>query len=409
MATEVDNRVVQMTFNNAQFEKGVDKTLKTIDKLNKALKFQDASEGFDEIQNAANSVSLSKISDQISTLSDKFSGLGIVGMTIWTKIGDAAWDFVTGPFRAVENAISSAVNAVTNQIKTGGWNRAANLEQAKFLIEGLGYAWEKGAGETLEKEGKEVANIYNIVDEAVTGTAYSLDEAAKAAGNLLASGINAEDGGLLGTLNAITGLAATTSSEFSHVADIFSKVAGQGRVMGDDLNRISTLGINAAAKLAEALETDQATIRDMVSKGQIDFETFANVMEDAFGEQAQRANDSFTGSLSNVKSALSRIGARVAEPLLNGLIKPLNEARVLINEVGKALDNSGLTKFINDFIGDSSKKIASMFVTFEEDGSIKLKESTQAFFDSLTMWFTGFDRMFKSALKLVTESTVIPL
>ena len=46
MATEVENRVVQMTFNNKSFEKGVETTLKTIDKLNNALKFKGASKGF---------------------------------------------------------------------------------------------------------------------------------------------------------------------------------------------------------------------------------------------------------------------------------------------------------------------------------------------------------------------------
>ena len=49
MPTNIDNRVVQMTFNNKSFEKGVETTLKTIDKLNKALEFKDASKGFDNI------------------------------------------------------------------------------------------------------------------------------------------------------------------------------------------------------------------------------------------------------------------------------------------------------------------------------------------------------------------------
>ena len=47
----------------------------------------------------------------------------------------------------------------------------------------------------------------------------------------------------------------------------------------------------------------------MTSKGKIDFATFAAAMDDAFGEHAKEANATFTGSMSNMRAALSRIGA----------------------------------------------------------------------------------------------------
>lgn len=385
MATEVDNRVVQMTFNNSQFEKGVDKTLKTIEKLNKALRFEDASEGFDEIQNAANSVDLRTISDKIDSLTSKFSPLGVIGMRVFSNIGDEVYKLVTGPFRALSSAVDNTFNKITNQVKQGGWNRALNLEQAQILIEGMGKAWVKGGEEIIDG----VDNIYPIVDKAVTGTAYSLDQAAKAAANFLSSGVDAGDGSLLGTLRAVTGVAATTSTDFDRVAHIFAKVAGQGRLMGEDLNSIATMGINAAAELAAALETDQATIRDMVSKGQIDFETFANVMEDKFGDQAQKANSTFTGALSNVKAALSRIGARFAEPFLEGIIKPLNEARLMVNEFGKALDNSGITDFVETTIGSASQKIVDAFTYVDENGIMQLNSSVKNFFSQIEQIFNG--------------------
>lgn len=385
MATEVDNRVVQMTFNNSQFEKGVDKTLKTIDKLNKALKFEDASKGFDEIQNAANSIDLRTISDKIDALTNKFSPLGVIGMRVFSNIGDEVYKLITGPFRALSSAVDNTFSAISNQVKQGGWNRALNLEQAQILIEGMGKAWVKGGEEIIDG----VDNIYPIVDKAVTGTAYSLDQAAKAAANFLSSGVDAGDGSLLGTLRAVTGVAATTSTDFDRVAHIFAKVAGQGRLMGEDLNSIATMGINAAAELADVLGTDQAAIRDMVSKGQIDFETFANVMEDKFGDQAMKANETFTGALSNVKSALSRIGARFAEPLLEGIIKPLNEARLMVNEFGKALDNSGITGFIENTIGSASKKIVNAFTYVDSEGVMQLNASVKNFFYQVERMFNG--------------------
>lgn len=406
MATEVDNRVVQMTFNNAQFEKGVDKTLKTIDKLNKALKFEDASKGFEDIQNAADSINLHTIADKVDSLANRFSAFGIMGMQVWSRIGNAAIDFVTGPFKTVINGIESGIDAVTNQVKTGGWNRALNLEQAEFLIEGLGYAWEKGGpAEIIKEDGEEIANIYNIVDEAVTGTAYSLDEAAKVAGSLLTSNVNAEDGTLLGTLRAISGVAAMTSSDFASIGDIFGTIAGQGKLMTMQLRQLESRGLNAAAILADALGTDQAAVREMVTEGEIDFETFSMAMEDAFGDKAQKANETFTGSLSNVKSALSRIGARFAEPLLKNLIEPLNEARILINQFGKALDNSNITSYVEKAFGAASQKILNLFTYKVKDGDteiMKLKASVLNFFYQVEKIGNGLRAGFSAIGKIFT-------
>mgnify|MGYP000357651758 CR=1 FL=1 len=50
MSKVVDSRVVEMRFDNAQFERNVKTTMSTLDKLKEKLKFSGASKGLDDIE-----------------------------------------------------------------------------------------------------------------------------------------------------------------------------------------------------------------------------------------------------------------------------------------------------------------------------------------------------------------------
>jgi len=212
-------------------------------------------------------------------------------------------------------------------------------------------------------------------------------------------------------LRGISGVAAMTNSSYEDIGRIYTQIAGQGRMMGDQLLQLSGRGMNAAATLAEYLtkvgkgaKVTEADVREMVSKGEIDFDTFATAMDETFGEHAKKANETFNGAMSNVKSALSRIGAEFISPLIkqNGpLVELFNALRVKINDVkanigpfaqvfttGVTRAANALTKFVNGidvgkifekFSGLNSKwdnlisRITSAGVT-EEDFNNKLIE-----------------------------------
>ena len=298
---EYDDRIVRMGFDNAKFESNAAKTMSTLDKLNEKLKLKGASEGSSNIQKEVNSIDFSSLERAIARIESRFSTMGIVGMNVINKITDG----IAGSVKQLEAA-------TIGQIKSGGWNRAMNIANAKFQIEGLGFAWEE-----VEK-----AVSYGVKD-----TAYGLDAAASAASQLAASGVdfkktletvNGQDlTAMHKSLRAISGVAAMTNSSYEDIARIFTTVAGNGRLMGDQLLQLSSRGMNAAAKLAEVMNTTEEAVRDMVSKGQIDFQTFAFAMDNAFGEHAKEANKTFTGALGNMKAALSRVGEIFASPIIN--------------------------------------------------------------------------------------------
>lgn len=365
---EIDERVVEMRFDNKQFESGVKQTLSTLDKLKMALNLPNSSKAMENLDRAARNVNLDGIASGVAALEKRFSTMGIVGMRVIENLTDSFMNFA-----------SKGVNFVTDSIVSGGIKRAMNIENAHFSLQAL-----------LKDEAKVQAIMDNAM-ESVDGTAYAYDEAAKAAASFAASGVKAGDE-MLGALKAIAGTAAMTNSDYQSMSMIFTTVAGQGRLMGDQLLQLSSRGMNAAATLADYLREvegqaniTEAEVRDMVSDGEISFNRFAAAMQWAFGESAERANETFTGSLSNVKSALARIGAGFISPLVeqNGeLIQLFNALRLKINDVKGALvfDEqksaiSGLTKESNLMVETVSKMVMSGTIGFDRFTDAILKTS----------------------------------
>ena len=343
MSKKVDERVVEMRFENGQFEKGVAQSTESLNKLKKSLNLEGAAKGLENVNSAAKNTSgIESLAASLEKVEHRFSTMGIVGMRVIENLTDSAMRFA-----------KKTVGFVTNGIINGGKRRAMNLENANFQLQGL-----------LKNE-EAVAAVMQNVSDAVDGTAYSLDAAAKVASQLAASGMKAGDE-MFSALRGVAGVAAMTNSSYEDIGRIFTQVAGQGRLMGDQLLQLSVRGMNAAATLANYLtkvgdgtEYTEAQIRDMVSKGQISFDTFAAAMDDAFGEHAKAANSTFEGALSNIKSALGRIGADFIKPLIaqNGpFVNLFNAIRKKVNQIHEI--TKPIAEWTTKTIGNMVNKLA---------------------------------------------------
>lgn len=360
----VDTRVVQMEFDNKQFEAGAQQSLNTLEKLKQSLDLNKSAKNFTDLNNAASKVDLASLAANVESLSNRFSSFGIVGMTVLQRLTNAAMD--------LGNKLMSTVAAPLNQIKTGGWNRALNIENAMFKMSGL-----------LKEEFEQNRELIDEnINYAVSGTAYSYDAAANAMAQLMASNVDFHERNEEGVtsmekaLRGISGLAAMTNSDYSEIARIFTKVAGNGRLMTEELNQISGRGVNAAAALAEQLGVTEAEVRDMTTKGKIDFETFAHAMDDAFGEHAKKANETFTGALSNVKAALSRTGQGFGQSIQHWGRDILNAIRPNINKFNKEY----LQPLVDEFDSVMSRiaNIAKSVFGDGETGALNLEWTTKA-------------------------------
>lgn len=359
MSQTVDNRIVEMRFDNKQFEAGAKQTMGTLGKLKEALKLPETGKALEGLDKASKSIKLDGISAGIEALERRFSTLGIVGMRVIENITDG-----------LMNKVSAAVNFVSDVIVSGGIKRAMNIENAHFQLQAL-----------LKDEARVQAVMADAM-ESVDGTAYAYDEAAKAAAQFSTSGIQAGDD-MLGALKGITGVAAMTNSSFEDISRIFTTVAGNGRLMGDQLLQLSGRGLNAASTLADYFREvrgeagmTEAAIREMVSGGKISFKDFSDAMTWAFGDSAKRANETFTGAMSNMKSALARIGAGFISPLVeqNGeIVKLFNALRIKINDVKSALvfdEQRSAIAGLADTTKMSKTELEEMFKTIKTNGKV---------------------------------------
>lgn len=331
MSTEIDKRVVEMQFNNKDFEKNVQASLTTIDKLKMALNF-DGAKGLDSITKAANKVDMSNIVDQTKKVELSFSALQVAGATTVSELTKKLISFSTG-------TLSKMWNASFGQMKSGGMSRALNIEQANFKMQALVEKMDQFAGKTEEVK-KFMTEMGNSIEWAVNGTAYGYDAAAGVAAQLMASGLTDTEQ-MAKDLRTVAGAAAMTGRSYENMGQIFAAVAGQGKLMGDQLLQFSSSGVNAASTIAKYLHTTEADVRDMVTKGKIDFRTFANAMEEAFAESAGRADETFAGVTSNVRAQLSRIGQIFAQPFIKNMIPLLQKVKNALKQFKNALVPTG--------------------------------------------------------------------
>lgn len=405
----IDQRIVSMKFDNAQFESGVKTSLGTLEKLKNSLNFSKSAQSLEELQNKTKGFSVSSVTDGLNTLELRFNALGIAAATVISNITTL-----------LTNKLGNALKNTIGLIYSGGLRRATNLEQARFSMQGLLYDTETtvdGVTKQIEKYGFGVEDIMREggpVQNAVKDTAYGLDEAAKAASNFIASGIT-DLGELENTLKSISGTAAQTGGSYEEIAHIYQRIAGNNRVYAIDLQSFAARGVNAAAalrdylnKVGEGANYTEADIREMVSAGEVDLKTFSAAMYDAFGENAFRANETYAGSLSNLKAALSRLGAKFETKKLENMRDIFNALRPSVDALSKALDPIinklvELSTNVSKFAVGKIEKVTEALKSFAEGTKFKDFELEEEF-ERLSQ---GMSKVEKMELRKKLESQVI--
>ncbi|RLP12283.1 tape measure protein, partial [Propionibacterium australiense] len=211
-----------------------------------------------------------------------------------------------GAMATVAAAAAGIGAAVAGVALKGGISRALNIEQATAKLAGLGHSTES------------VAALMDNATTAVKGTAYGLDAAATVAAQFAAVGISAGQD-MTDVLTTVADTAQISGRSFEDIGTIFSSVAAKGKLDGQDMLQLTSAGVPVLQFLSKQLGVTTADVSDMVSSGKIDFETFADAMQAGLGGAAQAAGTTFSGALSNVQAALSRLGASVATPALEAL------------------------------------------------------------------------------------------
>lgn len=366
MSRTIEENVVVLKFDQEDFQSNVEKAVGVLDKLSNAIDKSSSGNSLKSINTAIKNVDFDSMSKGIDNISSKFGVLGAVGQAAISKLTQTTMD-----------KVGSILTSVPNKIFKGGLTRALNLQQAEYQVKALGFTWKS----TMKSMEGETKDVFTAVDRAVTGTAYSLDQAAMTASQILASNPSLSLEDLEMHLKRISGVAAMTGREYSEIGYIFAQVSGQGRLMGDQLMQLSYKGLNVAADIAKYLNSNkeafdkviskesvsrlqklgiqskvtEGQIRELVSDGVIDFETFSaateHYMSSAFG-----ANELYTGSLANLNAALARLGEKIETNKIENLTRIFNALRPLINTISERLNP------VINLINKASDAITSKFV-----------------------------------------------
>jgi len=333
----IENRVVEMKFDNAQFEQAVAKTMQTLDKFKEKLNFEGSGKGLDKLGKAADDYqyTLNDVGRAVDNIAGQMANMESLGNMAFMRLKNAALDFA-----------QNGLKKVIGDVMEGGMSRAMNLEQAKFQLEGI-----LGSAEEVNRV------IYSDILPELQGTPFSLDQAAVVMGQLAASGKTTSEEVQQGT-RAIAGAAAMTNSSFADMGRIFTKVAGNGRVMGDTLQEMSSRGLNAAADMGKVFDMTEAEVREAVTAGEISYDMFAEAMDQLYGAQAKKSTTMYTGALEDLRAALARIGAEpmaVKLEFLRDAFNALVPAVDAVNSVFKPFTSS--TKELEEYIDENGDKV----------------------------------------------------
>lgn len=312
MSQTIDSRVVEMKFDNKNFEKNVAESMKTLENLDKRLtKLEQSDVHLDKVGKAANSIDLSKLDKSLDAITHRFSIMGQVGASVISNITTDAYNMV--------KAFNSKVwGTVFGQMKTGGKARAENVENAKFLLEGMGITYSK--------------EVEDQISDAVADTAFGFDEAAMAMAQLSGASVQLGDD-MDKALKGISGVAAMTNRSFSDIADIFVDAAATGKVSADAFNRLSERGLAAKSIMQDFYGVTGDQLNKLAKEGKISFNDFSKAMYDAFGTQAKKSNETLNGVLANTRAVLSRMGQSFYQPLMannSDLVKMFNSLKTVM-------------------------------------------------------------------------------
>ena len=385
MSQTVETKVIELQFKSDDFAKKAEEAATRLELLNRKLD-DFKTHGLEGLTKSAQNVNLNSLGESVDEAGKKFNAL--------EKIA-------TGALMTIGNYIARTgarlINNLISPITSGGLQRAMNIEQAGFQFEGLGVEKSKG---------HENLSYYHEVMEAVLGTAYSYDVAAKAASQLAASNVGVEksskkmaDGSKKDTmvmndnmteiLKGIAGVASMSGSSFEDISQIFTTAAGKGKVQAEEFRRLAVRGLNASAVLAKALGVTEEEVSEMARKGEIDFQTFANAMSEAYGTHAKDSTKMFTGAMEDLKAALARIGADFYGPALTGARDILNSLTPLVDVLHEKI--SGALTTSTNLLGKASQKATQFFdlISF----SLKLMErkegDTTTWGSPLLSWIEG--------------------
>lgn len=264
MSTTVDERVVEMRFDNKQFEQNIQTSLSSLDKLKKSLNLEGAAKGLETVNDAANKCSgnMSPLSNAVETVRVRFSALEVMAITALQNITNSA-------LAAGKNLVSAFT---TDPIKTGFEEYETQINAVQTIL-----ANTSSKGTTLDQ----VNNALDELNHYADMTIYNFTEMTRNIGTFTAAGVDLDTS--VAAIKGIANLAAVSGSNSQQASTAMyqlSQALAAGTVKLQDWNSVVNAGMGGQVFQDALKETakvhgiaidemikDEGSFRETLSKG----------------------------------------------------------------------------------------------------------------------------------------------
>lgn len=263
MSRTIDERIVEMRFDNRQFEQNVQTSLSTLDKLKRGLDLDNAAKSLDGLGDAAKRCDMSVLGKSVETVQAKFSTFQVVAMTTLSNITNSA-----------VNTGKRLVSALTiDPIKTGFQEYETQIGAVQTIL-----ANTQHEGTNLQQVNRALDELNTYADK----TIYNFTEMTRNIGTFTAAGVNLRTS--VDSIKGIANLAAisgSTSQQASTVMYQLSQALAAGKVSLMDWNSVVNAGMggkvfqDALVRTSELLGTGAqnainvyGSFRESLTKGE---------------------------------------------------------------------------------------------------------------------------------------------
>ena len=383
-STVIDNRVVEMHFDNKDFEKNVKESMSTLDKLKNALNM-DSAKSLETLGKATNGFTMDGINTAIETSKLKFSALQVAGITAISKITGAAMD------AGVKLVKSLSVDQITR-----GFDKYAEKTQAVQTI-------MSATGETIEQITEQIDKLNWFTDE----TSYNLIDMTNNIAKFTSNGIALEDATkqMMGIATAAA-LAGANSQDASHAMTGFSKAIGAGAMKRQNWQWIQTAHMDTMAFKQSLIDAavEMGTLQKVgdglwvtMDKNEVSLSNFEEAMKDGWIttkvmtgalEQYGNFSEKLHGSLQKLDNAMS------TSELLDYL-EDYKAGTLDIKQVADDLEiSSEDLKSVMEELSDESLALGEKSFRAAQEAKT-FQEAIDAVKDAVsTAWMTTFENIF---------------
>ena len=225
MSTTIDERVVEMRFDNKQFEQNVQTSISTIEKLEKSLNLKGASKGLEDVNAAAKNCNMTPLSNAVETVKMRFSALEVMAVTALANITNSAL-----------NAGKNIVSALTiDPIKTGFQEYETQINAVQTIL-----ANTQSKGTTIDQVNAALDELNKYADQ----TIYNFTEMTRNIGTFTAAGVDLDKS--VTSIKGIANLAAASGSNAYQASTAMyqlSQAIAAGKVSLQDWNSVVNAGM----------------------------------------------------------------------------------------------------------------------------------------------------------------------